>query len=82
MVRAVSLVYYFVVEALSHYYSAVVFAGIEGVIEYSGRESAEDVSSSEVNPGRLVVGLFSHSIDVKSWKLVAFSFPFGSVEVT
>ncbi len=81
MVWAISLVDDFVVEALGDDDTTVVLTGVESVVEDSGRESTEDVSSAKVNPSRLIVSLLGYSCDVVLRKLITFSLPLHSIEI-
>ena len=81
MVRAISLVDDFVVEAFRHDDATVVLTGVESIVEDSSRERTEDVACTEVNPSRLIVSLLGNCCNIIMRKLITFSFPFCSLKV-
>ena len=79
VIRGVGLVDNFEIEGLGNNHTTIVLAGIEGIVQNSGWESTEDVSTTEVNPCWLLGGLLTNGLYIKLWKLVAFGFPFCGI---
>ena len=80
IVRAISLVDNFVVEAFSNNNTPIVLAGVKCIVEDGCRKSTEDVTCTKVNPSRLIVSLLSYGCDVILRKLITLSFPFCSIK--
>ena len=80
IVRTISLIDNFVVEAFSHDYTTIILACVKRIVEDGCRESTEDVTCAEVNPSRLVVSLLSYGCDVILRKLITLSLPFCSIK--
>ena len=81
VVRCVSFVHHLEVEGLCHNHTAVILARVECIVEDGCRKGAEDVAATEVYPCGFFGGLLAHCFDVELRKLIAFGFPFSSVEV-
>ena len=80
IVRTISLIDNFVVEAFSNNNTTIVLAGVKCIVKNCSREGTEDVTCTKVNPSRLVVSLLSYGCDVILRKLITLSFPFCSIK--
>lgn len=81
IVRTISLIDNFVVEAFCYDYTTVILACVKRIVEDGCRERTEDVTSTKVNPSRFVVSLLSYGCDIILRKLITFGFPFCSLKV-
>ena len=80
MIGSVGLVDDLEIERLGHDDPSVVLARVQGIIEDSSGEGAEDITSAEMHPCGLFVCFFSYCFVVELGKLIAFRFPFSGVK--
>jgi hypothetical protein len=81
IVRTISLIDNFVVEAFSNNNTTIVLAGVKCIVENSSRERTEDVTCTKVNPSRFIMCLLSYSSNIILRELITFGFPFCSLKV-
>ena len=81
IVRTISLIDNFVVEAFSNNNTTIVLAGVKCIVKNSSRERTEDVTCTKVNPSRFIMCLLSYSSNIILRELITFGFPFCSLKV-
>ena len=80
LIRRISLIYNFKVKCLCDNHTTVILTCVECIIEHCSRKSTEYISSSEVNPCRIIECLLADCGNIKLWKLITLCLPLSRIQ--